>query len=606
MSFLSTPIHLVGTVSVWDAQLKRDIDSFPIYSNAEVYVGRDQRRCNHVVKDPVISNIHLRIYTIIFDRENPDEVAPLVYAQDLSMNGTSWNGYPMGKGRGSFLLSDGDVLQLSPRLSLHIRCAAQGKEDCFDMLQMIEMKVFEDQYKVTPQKLGSGAYGQVHMAFKKSTGQQLACKIVDLRALKNKVIREAEDQQSRHFKESTFPHSKNRLLVIRAFKESLQRKIQGRLDVYSREARILESLCHPNIIRIEKVIESSNTIYLFQELVTAGDLFSYIQYKGGKLDDIEAAVIVRQVLMALDYLHQRGIVHRDLKPDNILMTSLADGCRVVLTDFGCARLVRPTIERMSTLIGTFDYSAPEMHKSKQGYTKAVDLWSLGCVAAVLLTGDIPFKNSLTAHPTDLSRERNLEKLEADMDWNRIGQRARDFVRKLLVFDETKRIDVKQALNHNWFTNPAHRVEFEALYRRAIRGWQPRTHKGPLITDLGSLMRIPEQRSEAMQTLCSDGYSRDHSGQSYATEDMLCQIRDSPTPSGSQEYELRRGHSASMSTTLSDPELPPHCWVGYADTSPPRYPHKNQDRDFPCPDPMKFILQEQVPHMQAFSAGYGMT
>lgn len=247
-----------------------------------------------------------------------------------------------------------------------------------------------------------------------------------------------------------------------------------------------------------------------------------------------------------------------------------------------------------------------MHKSKQGYTKAVDLWSLGCVAAVLLTGDIPFKNSLTAHPTDLSRERDLEKLEADMDWNRIGQRARDFVRKLLVFDETKRIDVKQALNHNWFTNPAHRVEFEALYRRAIRGWQPRTHKGPLITDLGSLMRIPEQRSEAMQTLCSDGYSRDHSGQSYATEDMLCQIRDSPTPSGSQEYELRRGHSASMSTTLSDPELPPHCWVGYADTSPPRYPHKNQDRDFPCPDPMKFILQEQVPHMQAFSAGYGMT
>lgn len=108
--------------------------------------------------------------------------------------------------------------------------------------------MFEDQYKVTPQKLGSGAYGQVHMAFKKSTGQQLACKIVDLRALKNKVIREAEDQQSRHFKESTFPHSKNRLLVIRAFKESLQRKIQGRLDVYSREARILESLCHVSFV----------------------------------------------------------------------------------------------------------------------------------------------------------------------------------------------------------------------------------------------------------------------------------------------------------------------------------------------------------------------
>ena len=93
------------------------------------------------MNDPVISNIHLRIYTIIFDRENPDEVAPLVYAQDLSMNGSSWNGYPMGKGKGSFLLSDGDVLQLSLRFSLHFCCAVQGNEDCFDMLQMIEMRV---------------------------------------------------------------------------------------------------------------------------------------------------------------------------------------------------------------------------------------------------------------------------------------------------------------------------------------------------------------------------------------------------------------------------------------------------------------------------------
>lgn len=97
---------------------------------------------------------------------------------------------------------------------------------------------------------------------------------------------------------------------------------------------------------------------MFQDLLTAGDLFSHIQYKSGRLPDIEAAVILRQIVIAVDYLHRKNIVHRDLKPDNILMTSRADGCRVVLTDFGCAKFIDPISHRMSTLVGTLEFSAP--------------------------------------------------------------------------------------------------------------------------------------------------------------------------------------------------------------------------------------------------------
>jgi serine/threonine protein kinase len=98
--------------------------------------------------------------------------------------------------------------------------------------------------------------------------------------------------------------------------------------------------------------------YIFQDLVTAGDLFSYIESKDCRLLESEAAVIARQVAIALCYLHDRNIVHRDLKPDNILMTSLSTGCRVVLTDFGAARRIKSPSTRMKSFAGTDEYAAP--------------------------------------------------------------------------------------------------------------------------------------------------------------------------------------------------------------------------------------------------------
>jgi len=116
------------------------------------------------------------------------------------------------------------------------------------------------------------------------------------------------------------------------------------------------------------LFESALTVvvsYIFQELVTAGDLFSYLEYCGGRLRGSTTAAIVRQILKAVEYLHDQDLVHRDLKPENILMTSIDEGARVVITDFGHARYIPNRAEnpnsrprRMFSVAGTLGFSAP--------------------------------------------------------------------------------------------------------------------------------------------------------------------------------------------------------------------------------------------------------
>lgn len=120
-----------------------------------------------------------------------------------------------------------------------------------------------------------------------------------------------------------------------------------------------------------------------------------------------------------------------------------------------------------------------LHTDMKGYTKAVDMWSLGCVAAVLLVGDTPFDNTCRSTTSDLMN------LDHDMRALEISPEARDFVLQLLVLDETKRMDVKQALRHNWFTNAAQAKWFKEMYNHSIQGWKPRNSSEPVMVDLAS-------------------------------------------------------------------------------------------------------------------------
>lgn len=229
------------------------------------------------------------------------------------------------------------------------------------------LQLFKDRFEITNRILGVGGYGSVFAAIHKKSHRQLACKVVNVELCSPTKSKKKALKDFTSFRPDKLAgHDAKIKSLKRRSPENRQLKIRD--NPQFREFEILKDLDHPNIIRLEKVFWSVNTFYIFQELVTGGDLFSFIESKSEPLSDIEAAVILRQILKAIEYIHDRDIVHRDLKPDNILVTSTAEGARIVVTDFGNARYLPEndaelhdlpaTKRRMFTVAGTLEYVAP--------------------------------------------------------------------------------------------------------------------------------------------------------------------------------------------------------------------------------------------------------
>ena len=116
---------------------------------------------------------------------------------------------------------------------------------------------------------------------------------------------------------------------------------------------------------------------------------------------------------------------------------------------------------------------PAEGKSRSGYTKSVDLWSLGCVTVVLLTGGGAFLDAGTGMYSEGSAQAcDMSVLRDSTDWQRVRSRPKSFVEQLLVFKENERMTAPEALHHEWFANEAHKTNFEDLYQRAIKHWRP--------------------------------------------------------------------------------------------------------------------------------------
>ncbi|XP_065216057.1 serine/threonine-protein kinase SIK3-like isoform X5 [Planococcus citri] len=205
-----------------------------------------------------------------------------------------------------------------------------------------------------------------------------------------------------------------------------------------REIQIMTQLRHPHIIKLYQVMETDKMIYLVTEYASGGEIFDYL-VNNGPMKEEEACRVFQQIVSAVQYCHSMNIVHRDLKAENLLLDSNND---IKLADFGFSNTFVEG-QPLSTWCGSPAYAAPELFEGQEYDGPKADIWSLGVVLYVLVSGSLPFDGTTlqTLRSRVLSGKFRIPFfMTADCE---------HLIRHMLVVDAEKRYSLRQIIQHNW-------------------------------------------------------------------------------------------------------------------------------------------------------------
>ncbi|KAG2641669.1 hypothetical protein PVAP13_2KG237900 [Panicum virgatum] len=203
--------------------------------------------------------------------------------------------------------------------------------------------------------------------------------------------------------------------------------------------RIVESVApHPNVIGLRDVYEDAHGVHLVLELRSGGELFDRIVGRD-RYSEFDAAAVVRQIARGLEALHRARIVHRDLKPENCLFADRNEDSTLKIMDFGLSS-VEDFSDPIVTLFGSVDYVSPEA-LSRQDVSAASDMWSVGVILYILLSGCPPFHAAT-------NREKQ-QRILHDHTWKTISSSAKELISSLLSVEPYKRPTASDLLRHPW-------------------------------------------------------------------------------------------------------------------------------------------------------------
>jgi MAP kinase interacting serine/threonine kinase len=295
---------------------------------------------------------------------------------------------------------------------------------------------FSDIYELTGESLGEGSCGKVETCINIHTGIEYAVKIIE----------------------------KTNGYYCRS-------KILKEIEIYY--------LCREqqNIIQLIEYFEEADSFYFVFEKINGGALFKQIESRV-YFSEVDASSIISDLAQAIKYIHNKGIAHRDLKPENVLCVSNQSPCHVKLCDFDlCSEAtIDISTPTLLTPCGSMEFMAPEVvdtflvleedeDDGSVSYNKKCDLWSLGVIMYVLLSGYSPFSGQCgsdcgwnrgeSCHECQEILFYKIKKGKIKFPkkhWAVISPLAKDLIVRLLVKDSKLRLDATQVLSHPWIVN----------------------------------------------------------------------------------------------------------------------------------------------------------
>ena len=264
---------------------------------------------------------------------------------------------------------------------------------------------FFDYYEMLDD-LGEGIFGSVKLGVEKKTKERVAIKIIKKKKAKPSDI-----------------------------------------ELVRTEIDVMKLCHHPNVVHLLDHFENAEYIFIVMEYIRGGRLTDYMKEKKFNFTEKRAAELIYEIAVGVKYLHKYGIIHRDLKPDNIMLTEANDKGHIKIMDFGLSKILGKK-EKTSDGFGTLTFVSPEVLIRKP-YNKEIDIWSIGVILYLMLSGDLPFDDE---EDDEQKIAKSIVFNEVEFPQKKFGNKSKeviDLIKRCLTKEPKDRIKVDEIIKSDW-------------------------------------------------------------------------------------------------------------------------------------------------------------